>query len=191
MTVTERIAPVVTLEEVHRFTAEEYDRMIAAGAFAGMRVELIDGYLVDMHARGEPHEAIVEWLNDWLHDHVDRTIYRIRIGASLRVWPSQPEPDVMLVPRTKPKGEQPTRSPFAIEVSHTSRKRDLEVKPTLYSAVIAEYWVVDIDERRVVVHRDPVPGGYRTVTTHPPDASLAPLVLPDQPMSFRELFEQV
>jgi hypothetical protein len=33
---------------VHRFTTDEYERIVGTGALAGMRVELLDGLLVDI-----------------------------------------------------------------------------------------------------------------------------------------------
>lgn len=51
-----------------------------------------------------------------------------------------------------------------IEVSVSSLARDLGPKASLYaSAGIAEYWVVDLRGRRVVVHRDPTDDGYGSV----------------------------
>jgi len=43
----------------------------------------------------------------------------------------------------------------------SSQHRDLELKPALYAeAGVAEYWVVDLEARRLIVHRDPNRGEY-------------------------------
>jgi Uma2 family endonuclease len=192
MTVTERPPSIVaTLDEVHRLSMDEYEEMVRCGALEGMRVELIDGYLLDMHAKSPGHENAIPWITEWLIDRIDRPRYQVRTGASLRIGNSEPEPDIMVAERSKPKDRHPTSSPFVAEVAHTSRQRDLTLKPVLYSAAVSDYWVVDLDERIVVVHRDPGPDGYRTATTYTPEQALAPQLLPDQPMSFGELFAAI
>lgn len=51
-----------------------------------------------------------------------------------------------------------------IEVSVSSLQRDLVRKPSLYAAAgVAEYWVIDLDGRRAVIHRDPRSDGYAEV----------------------------
>ncbi|MGI8945022.1 MAG: Uma2 family endonuclease, partial [Thermoleophilaceae bacterium] len=43
--------------------------------------------------------------------------------------------------------------------------RDLARKPSLYAAAgVDEYWVIDLDGRRAVIHRDPRHGGYGEIT---------------------------
>ena len=46
----------------------------------------------------------------------------------------------------------------------TSRAVDLGRKAALYAAAaIPDYWVLDIEGRRLVVHRDPADGRYATI----------------------------
>ena len=44
---------------------------------------------------------------------------------------------------------------------------------------MAEYWIVNLMDDVVEVHADPAGGRYRTLTTHGPDATLAPREFPD------------
>jgi Uma2 family endonuclease len=53
---------------------------------------------------------------------------------------------------------------------------DLTTKASLYArARIVEYWVVDIPGRRIIVHRDPQEGQYRSVTAYAEQESVKPL----------------
>ena len=53
---------------------------------------------------------------------------------------------------------------------------DLTVKAGLYvRARILEYWVLDANERRLIVHRDPAAGEYQTITVYGEHESLSPL----------------
>jgi Uma2 family endonuclease len=68
---------------------------------------------------------------------------------------------------------------LVIEVAASSLPVDLAVKAPLYaSAGIAEYWVLDVDGRRVVVHRDPTPEGYRQRLALTADEPLSSVALP-------------
>ena len=52
-----------------------------------------------------------------------------------------------------------------MQVSVSLLRRDLVRKHELYArAGIPEYWVVDVDGRRIVVHRGPHEGAYERVT---------------------------
>jgi Uma2 family endonuclease len=47
------------------------------------------------------------------------------------------------------------------------------------SAGIQDYWVFDIGNRRLIVHRDPIVGSYRGVTAYAEGESVTPLAQPD------------
>ena len=74
---------------------------------------------------------------------------------------------------------------------------DLGVKASLYAAAgIADYWVVDVVARRVLVHRTPAPDamkkyghGYSSITVLVPSQSIAPLALPQTPVDAAELLQ--
>ena len=60
----------------------------------------------------------------------------------------------------------------------------------LYAATgIADYWVVDVNARRVIVHRDPTEAGYATITTHGPTGTLRPLEVDVEPLDLTTLFD--
>ncbi len=67
-----------------------------------------------------------------------------------------------------------------VEVSDTTVAYDLGGKAVLYArAGIADYWVVLVNENAIVVHRDPTPNGYSTVTRLAGADTLSPLALPE------------
>jgi Uma2 family endonuclease len=160
--------------ELHRFSIEEYHRLVACGGFDDeLRVELIDGLLVDTARKSPEHENAIAWLLDWLMDHLDRTRYQLRVAASVTIRASEPEPDLVIVERAPPKLEHPTQAPLVIEVALSSTRRDLGVKPAVYADAVAEYWVVDLERRCVIVHRDPAARAYRDVSVVPAGEDLS------------------
>ena len=153
------------LEPLHRYSSDEYHRLIEAGGFgAGARVELIDGLLVEMSPKSREHELAVERLADWLADR-DRSRYRLRIAAPLSLEDgTEPEPDIAVVACGRPDPYHPATAELVIEVAASSQRRDLQVKASKYAAAgVPVYLVVDLDGRRVVEHTEPDDGVYRSV----------------------------
>lgn len=162
------MAIVVRPAELHRLSIDKYHQLIASGGLdEDSRVELIDGLLVDMSPRSPQHEAAIDWLIDWLIDSLDRSEHQFRVTAPLTIGTSEPEPDISVIDRPAPAGEHPKHARLVIEVAVSSKERDLVIKPRIYAAAVDEYWVVDLEQRRVVVHHDPFPDDYASVVSVP------------------------
>jgi Uma2 family endonuclease len=154
--------------DLHRLSIEEYHRVIRCGGLEeGARMELIDGLILDMSPKTPEHENALSWLIDWLVGHLDHSRYQHRVGAPLTIGSSEPEPDLAIVQRTAPRLEHPSGALLVVEVALSSNERDLTIKPGLYASVVEEYWVIDLQARHVVVHRDPLDGAYREITLFP------------------------
>jgi Uma2 family endonuclease len=93
--------------------------------------------------------------------------------------------------------EHPTPSQVVVvlEVADSPLQYNLGDKASLYaSGGVQELWVLDLNERQLVVLRDPQPDPaarygwhYRTRITVPPGESVAPLAAPDKPVKVAEL----
>lgn len=103
-----------------------------------------------------------------------------------------PEPDVVLLSRTirEITGRPgPADLLLVAEVSGATLAFDLTVKAGLYArAGIAEYWVVDLEGRRVIVHRQPADGRYVEVIAYAEDEMIATLGAPDVTVRVGDLF---
>jgi Uma2 family endonuclease len=81
---------------------------------------------------------------------------------------------------------------LVIEVSNSTLDFDLKNKAGLYGrAAIADYWVLDVIGRQLVVHRDPRNGMYRSVMAFGEHESVAPLARPDASFRVREAFARI
>ena len=79
-----------------------------------------------------------------------------------------------------------------VEVSRTSLALDRGIKGAIYARVgIPDYWIVDVDERRVEVHRDPDPSHerYRDVSIVGSDEVLSTASVSGLNLPVRKLFE--
>jgi Uma2 family endonuclease len=168
-----------------RFTVDEYYRMAEAGILKpDDRVELIEGEIIRMSPIGSRHAACVDRLNQVLVPAAAaRAIVRVqnpfRIGSH-----SEPEPDLMLLrPRTDfyASGHPgPADVLLLIEVVDSTPEVELEAKIRLYArSGVAEVWVVDLNRRKVDVHRAPRGEAYADVSGRGPADILSPLAFED------------
>ena len=123
--------------------------------------------------------------------------YVIRVQMPLRLaHASEPEPDLAVV-QGAPRDftEHPSSAILVVEISDTTLAFDRGEKASLYaSAGIADYWLVNLINARVHVHRRPVPDpasayGYRyaDVTAHAAGASITPLAVPAASIAVAQL----
>jgi Uma2 family endonuclease len=155
----------------HRLSVNDYEQMIERGILTeNDRVELIRGEIIDKMSICDRHAACVKRLNS-LFSGLVRGNALVSIQDPIRLADSEPEPDVALLrPRAdfyatgKP---QPADVLLAIEVADSSLDYDRDVKRPMYGeAGIAEYWIVNLIDECVEVHRQPQPDGtYRDVQT--------------------------
>ncbi len=175
--------------ELHRLSIEEYHRLIASGGLEeGARFELIDGLLLDMSPKSPEHEKAIRWLTDWIIYRLDRARHQLMVCGALTIGTSEPEPDLAIIQRPGPRFEHPSSARLVIEVALSSKERDLELKPDLYAGAVEEYWVLDLQARHVVVHRDGADGVYRQVETVAPPEDLSAQALDLGRLPTGELF---
>jgi Uma2 family endonuclease len=174
---------------LHRFSLEEYHRLIESGAFdEDTRMELIDGLLVDMSAKTAPHENAIAWLLKLLVRSLDLDRFEVRVSAALTTGTSEPEPDIMVIEPDAPRPYHPGTAALIIEVAVSSQKRDLRHKPPIYAkAGVPDYWVVDLDAGRVVVHGSPCDGAYERTEVVGAGGELVASRLELPPISVAEL----
>lgn len=140
---------------------ETYHRLAEEGFFEDVRVELLDGIVVRMSPRSAAHDYAIQFLTRLVVEATPSDV-AVRIQSALSLdenW--ETEPDVAIVEPGSPATDHPSHAGLAIEVSDTSLRRDVEIKAAMYARfAIAEYWIVDLNGRRVIGHRDPTPDGY-------------------------------
>jgi Uma2 family endonuclease len=81
------------------------------------------------------------------------------------------------------------RMQLVIEVANTSLGFDLKTKANLYArGGIADYWVLDITGRRMIVHRIPQNGVYTPAIVYAANESVAPLAAPQSSLRISDAF---
>ena len=178
------------------WTRDEVDRINRTGVLAGERFELIEGELINKMGEGSPHAISVKFIYGWMisafgFDYINQCT---PIDVSPEDNPtSQPEPDICVLRSPFWKYREPIARPadivMVIEVSATSLYTDLKNKAGLYArAGIPEYWILDVERRRLIVHREPEDGKYRSVRVYSESESIAPLAAPDRDFAVADAF---
>lgn len=153
---------------VRAFTSDEVWEMARVGILGpDERVELLEGELVRVTPTGYAHNRVLITLTRILHERYGRE-WGISVQSTLGAGrDSLPEPDIAVVMdrgawhvqrRVAGCGE----AILLIEVSVTSRRVDRRKAAIYAQAAAPEYWIVDVPDRMVIVHRGPRPDGSWT-----------------------------
>jgi Uma2 family endonuclease len=180
-----------------RWTRSECAALEAMGVFDQQHLELIEGELIDKMGKNRPHVETLAWLFTWLVQ-----VFGVRFvnsEAPIDVAPednptNEPQPDLIVLspadsPALRSAAPQPQDLRLVVELADTTLAFDLTVKAALYArAGIVEYWVLDVQGRRLVVHRDPQAGQYRSIVAYGEQESVAPLSAPDASFRVGDVF---
>ena len=120
-------------------------------------------------------------------------IHQANIGIGERDEFNDPEPDVAVVVGSirdyKTRRPDPsTEVLLLIEIANTSFTGDTTIKAEIYARHgLRDYWVVAINKRELIVHRNPTADGYADVRTYAVGESVAPLARPDSLIAVTDL----
>jgi Uma2 family endonuclease len=176
---------------LRNFSRRDYEHMIGAGILGeDEHVELIGGRILEMSPEGPAHAGAIDLCAEALRVAFG-SAYTVRVQHPLIVDPmDEPEPDVAIVaggPRDH-LDEHPRTAALIVEVAESSLEYDRGVKARLYArAGFAEYWIVNLRDRCVEVHRQPSPEGYGRMTALAAGATVTPLEAPAAPVAVAAL----
>jgi hypothetical protein len=153
---------------VKRWTREACLRMEQIGLLQPP-YELVEG-AVNLMGQNIRHASAVRLLLYWLFAMFGKDF--VLTQTSIDVAPednptSEPMPDAIVLARpvdTLTDNPRPDEIRLLIEVSDSTLAYDLTTKAGLYArAGISEYWIVDLPERKLHIHRAPRSGTYGEV----------------------------
>jgi Uma2 family endonuclease len=178
------------------WTVDQFHYLGDLGLFEGRRAMLIDGVIVEEGSMNPPHAIAATKTEDVIRDAFGKG-FHVRVAKPLVFGQStDPEPDVAAV-AGKPGDytSHPTTAALVVEVSDSSLRYDTTVKVGVYAAGgIADYWVVDVANRQLLVFRDPRPDAtsshghtYATRLTLSPTDTVSPLRAPNVTLAVADL----
>ena len=172
-----------------RWTREEFYELAEQGYFRNKRVQLIEGEIIEMAPQGHPHSWTITLLNRWATTNFPSpALVRVQMPLNATGY-SDPEPDLAIVPEPKmAESDHPETAELVIEVSDSSVKLDRRKAGIYAAAGVQEYWLVNLAESQVEVHR----GNercYEHVTVHRAGETISPLVRPQAQLVIAEILK--
>jgi Uma2 family endonuclease len=167
----------------HLFTRDEFYALDKIDAFRDKRLELIEGEIIDMSPIGPSHATVIHPLAAILEGAFGQGfVLRHQVPVSLGgdAKPSDPQPDVTVATGSwrdyASHHPGPTEIVLIVEVADSTLDYDRKIKGRLYAAAgIPEYWVLNLNARRLEVYRNPGRAGYRSTTIYHETDSVEPL----------------
>jgi Uma2 family endonuclease len=174
-----------------RWTRERYDRMVEAGVLGPeTHVQLIDGEVIQMTPQGSRHAAVLRLVRRALERVVPagrEVITQLPLALDDT---SEPEPDVAIVqgdPRQN-LAEHPHTALLVVEVSDSTLALDRTRKQRIYARnAIPEYWILNLAEAALEVHRNPQGDAYAARSILEPGDPVAPLACPGHSIPVADL----
>jgi Uma2 family endonuclease len=174
---------------LHRWTRHEYARLIDHGFLdEDDPIELLDGLLLVKEPQSTSHRTAVVLVAGALERAFGEGWF-VQVQSPIALDPrSEPEPDVCVV-RGLPRDyadDHPAHPALVVEVTLSGLRTARGRKARGYArGGIADYWIVNLVDRVLEVHREPArPGparprwGYLSIETLGADALVSPLAAP-------------
>jgi Uma2 family endonuclease len=175
-----------------RWTREQYHELARMGFIEeGTRFELVEGEIVERMTVNQPHVISCHRSNRALSAVFGQEVVVSQAPVAVNLH-NEPEPDVYVLRRSVEEfSVEPPMSDdilLIVEVSDTTLRKDLGVKAALYArAGIPDYWVLNLNDRILVVHRQPGSEGYESITMIGEDGSVSPPAAPQATVTVADL----
>lgn len=176
-----------------RFSVDEYHWMARVGILReDDRLELIDGEIIEMPPIKPGHSSATDKATKLFVLRFSDVAW-VRIQNPIRLsHHSEPEPDVALVHQRADEYSASLQAPddvfLVIEIADSTLATDRDVKLPMYAwAGIPEYWVLDLSNRLLRIHRVPSRGGYRETLIREERDQVAPISFPSRLVAVADL----
>jgi Uma2 family endonuclease len=147
------------------------------GLFEGRRAMLIGGVILEEGPMNPPHAVTLGLVEEAIRTAFGAGWWLRHQSPLILGLDMDPEPDLAVVSgRPRDYSGHPTTADLVVEVADTSLDFDTNEKRLLYArAGIRDYWVVDINGRRLLVYRNPQSGDYANQQALGPADVVSPL----------------
>lgn len=172
----------------YRWTIEAYRKLGPTRIFDGMKTMLLGGEIYAMAFPDPPHNTALNLAVEFLR--VAFPIgYHVRNQMAFDIGTkNDPGPDIAVVAGSirDYATRQATTAVLVIEVADSSLSIDTTRKAELYAtAGVPDYWVIDLENRQIIIYRDPRPlpkelgaTAYASHDTFGPNDTVSPLAAP-------------
>jgi Uma2 family endonuclease len=145
----------------------------------GEEVELLEGVLFTKMPKSPLHQFLARKLQRTLESMLPSGFFVDR-ECPITCARSEPEPDVAVFSGTIEDYEHqhPTTAELVIEIAISTLQRDLS-KAAIYAAAgVKEYWLIDPENRSILLHHEPGADGYVRQTSFAADHEVRSSIFP-------------
>jgi Uma2 family endonuclease len=193
---TKKQRPWGRRDGLFRFTVEQFFKLDELGFFDGRKVELIRGFIYEMTIN-TPHATTTRLANEVLRGLFGRG-WVVSDGLPLdtgRRSLLQPDFTVVVGSARDYRHVHPRTAALVLEISDSTLRKDRIIKAHLYAqAGLTDYWIINLVDRQLEVHRNPGPdpsrrGRFRfaDVTIVAESGRMAPLAAPESEIAVADL----
>ena len=154
----------------YKWSIAEWHELVDSGLLAEKSVEFLEGEIVEVSPEGVEHRytnsSIVKYLREIFHNIAD-----IQESHPVTLDNSEPEPDIAIVrlPETIYRNHHPYPQDiyWLVEISKRPLNTDLNKKKLIYARNgIPEYWVIDLINKKLIVHTQIQDNDYAQVNEY-------------------------
>lgn len=151
----------------YKWSISEWHELVETGVLEGKPVELLEGEIIRVSPESVEHTYTNYSIDKYLTKLLDGLAV-VREAHPITLDNSEPEPDLAIVrlPETTYMNRQPIAKDiyWLVEVSNKTLKIDLSQKAVIYARnKIPEYWVIDLKNKKLIVHTQPVEEKYAQI----------------------------
>jgi len=180
-----------------KWTKDEYHYMAELGLFEGKRTEFLEGDIIEMPTMNSPHATALTLIDEALRDIFSKG-FAVRNQMPLNFGKDfETVPDVVVIKGKARdfKDSHPQTADLVVEVSDTTLRYDRNRKAGLYARFgIQDYWIVNIKDKRLEVHRRPMKDentfygfSYADISIYTKNDSAAPLAKPESEIKVADI----
>jgi Uma2 family endonuclease len=151
----------------YKWSIAQWHKLVESGVLDHKAVELLEGEIINMSPEGIPHSHTTRSVGKYLQNQLEG-LALISEAHPITLDNSEPEPDIAIV--RLPESIYAQHHPYSddiywlIEVSNTTLQIDMTVKAKIYAQNnIPEYWVIDLVNKKLIVHTQPQNNCYSQV----------------------------
>jgi Uma2 family endonuclease len=180
----------MTTTTTYKWSIKKWHELVDSGVLEGQQVELLEGEIVELSPEGISHRntnhKVVKYLRNLLSNKAE--VYE---AHPITLDNSEPEPDISIV--RLPESIYDLHHPYAediywlIEIANRTLAKDLAQKTIIYARNgIPEYWVIDLKNKKLIVHTQPSQDTYLQVVEYK-SGTVTPQVFPKIIISLNNL----
>ncbi|MDJ0582035.1 Uma2 family endonuclease [Crocosphaera sp.] len=177
-----------------KLSIKDYQKIVETGIFCDRRIELIEGQLIEMSPETPYHansnNKIYKYFLTLFNHLAD-----VRSAHPISLSTSEPQPDLVLAKLPDSlynnKHPEPEDIYLVIEISYSTLSYDLNEKKQVYAkANISEYWIIDLENCRLIIFQDPQQETYHK-KLELNNGSVSCLTFPDVQIEIKKLIGSI